>query len=95
MAHQLAQLHTGLPREAVLKASLVTRFGGDYDFRNKRLPVWKFEYGAPLNASVFVDTATGVLADMTRNSAKPEIWSFSMLHKWSFLGDWGAMCKTS
>lgn len=89
MAHQLAQLHTGLPREAVLQASLVTRFGGDYDFRNKRLPVWKFEYGAPLNASVFVDTATGVLADITLNSAKPEIWSFSMLHKWSFLGGLG------
>ncbi len=89
MAHQLAQLHTGLPREAVQQASLVTRFGGDYDFRNKRLPVWKFEYGAPLNASVFVDTATGVLADITLNSAKPEIWSFSMLHKWSFLGGLG------
>lgn len=89
MAHQLAQLHTGLPREAVQRVSLVTRFGGDYDFRNKRLPVWKFEYGAPLNASVFVDTATGVLADITLNSAKPEIWSFSMLHKWSFLGGLG------
>lgn len=89
MAYQLARLHTGLPREAVEKASLVTRFGGDYDFRNKRLPVWKFEYGAPLNASVFIDTATGVLADTTLNSAKPEIWSFSMLHKWSFLGGLG------
>lgn len=89
MAHQLAQLHTGFPREAVQQVSLVTRFGGDYDFRNKRLPVWKFEYGAPLNASVFVDTATGVLADITLNSAKPEIWSFSMLHKWSFLGGLG------
>ena len=89
IAHQLAQLHTGFPREAVQQVSLVTRFGGDYDFRNKRLPVWKFEYGAPLNASVFVDTATGVLADITLNSAKPEIWSFSMLHKWSFLGGLG------
>lgn len=89
MAHQLARLHTGLPREAVQQVSLVTRFGGDYDFRNKRLPVWKFDYGAPLNASVFVDTATGVLADTTLNSAKPEIWSFSMLHKWGFLGGLG------
>ena len=89
MAHQLAQLHTGLPREAIQHASLVTRFGGAYDFRNKRLPVWKFDYGPPLNASVFVDTATGVLADITMNSAKPEIWSFSMLHKWSFLGGLG------
>lgn len=84
-AHQLAAHHTGLPREAVQNVSLVTRFGPDYDFRNKRLPVWKFEYGAPLNGSVFIDTATGVMADKALNSAKPEAISFSMLHKWNFL----------
>jgi hypothetical protein len=32
-----------------------------------------------------VDTATGVLADRTENSTKPERWSFSLLHKWNFL----------
>lgn len=85
LAHQLAQYHTGLPREAVRNVTLVTRFGPDYDFRNKRLPVWKFEYGAPLNGSVFIDTATGVMADKALNSAKPEAISFSMLHKWNFL----------
>lgn len=85
LAFQLAAHHTGLPREAVQSATLVTRFGPDYDFRNKRLPVWKFEYGAPLNASVFIDTATGVMADQTMNSAKPETISFSMLHKWNFM----------
>ncbi|MCR2745394.1 PepSY domain-containing protein [Limnobacter parvus] len=85
LAFQLAAHHTGLPREAVQSATLITRFGPDYDFRNKRLPVWKFEYGAPLNASVFIDTATGVMADQTLNSAKPESISFSMLHKWNFM----------
>lgn len=85
LAFQLASYHTGLPRNAVQSATLITRFGPDYDFRNKRLPVWKFEYGAPLNASVFIDTATGVIADKTLNSAKPESISFSILHKWNFM----------
>lgn len=89
LAFQLAAHHTGLPRDAVLSATLITRFGPDYDFRNKRLPVWKFEYGAPLNASVFIDTATGAIADQTLNSAKPEAISFSMLHKWNFMSPLG------
>lgn len=89
MAYQLAAHHTGLPRDAVLNATLITRFGHDYDFRNKRLPVWKFEYGAPLNASVFIDTATGAIADQTLTSAKPEAFSFSMLHKWNFMSPLG------
>lgn len=85
LAHQLAEYHTGLPRDAIQRAALVTRFGHDYDFRNKRLPVWKFEYGEPLNATVFIDTATGVMVDKALNSARPEAWSFSMLHKWNFM----------
>jgi hypothetical protein len=84
-ARQLAMYHTGLPISSIEKATWVTRFGLDYDFRNKRLPVWKFEFGQPLNASVFIDTATGIMVDQTLNSAKAEIWSFSMLHKWNFL----------
>jgi hypothetical protein len=64
---------------------LVTRFGPDYDFRNKRLPVWRIDYGAPVNATLFVDTATGVLADRTENWQKPERYLFSFIHKWNFL----------
>lgn len=89
LAHQLARQFTGLDESAVKATTLVTRFGGDYDFRNKRLPVWRFEYGAPLNASVFIDTATGVLADVALQSEMPERWSFSMLHKWNFLSPLG------
>ena len=64
---------------------VVTRFGPDYDFRNKRLPVWRIDYGAPVNATLFVDTATGVLADRTENWQKPERYIFSFIHKWNFL----------
>ena len=64
---------------------LVTRFGVDYDFRNKRLPVWRVDYGAPHNASVFVDTATGTFVDRLDNWQKPERYVFSLVHKWNFL----------
>jgi hypothetical protein len=85
LALQMGERFTGVGRDAIREARLVTRFGPTYDFRNKRLPVWQLDYGPPVNATIFVDTATGVLADRTADSAKPERWSFSMLHKWNFL----------
>jgi len=89
LALQLGERFTGVSREAIASVEEVTRFGTDYDFRNKRVPVWRLNYGAPVNASVFVDTATGVLADITPNAAKAERWSFSNLHKWNFLSMFG------
>ena len=85
IALQLGERFTDVSREAITGAELVTRFGPDYDFRNKRLPVWRLDYGAPVNATVFIDTTSGVLADRTPHHAKSEQWSFSYLHKWNFL----------
>jgi hypothetical protein len=73
------------PEAQVTQATLVTRFGADYDFRNKRLPVWKVDFGAPANASLFVDPATGILVDRVADWQKPERWFFSLIHKWNFL----------
>jgi len=89
LALQLGERFTGVPRQTIESVELVTRFGPEYDFRNKRVPVWRLNYGAPVNASVFVDTATGVLADISPDAAKAERWSFSYLHKWNFLSVWG------
>ena len=85
LALQLGERFTGAGPDAIVRHHLVTRFGPEYDFRNKRLPVWQLDYGAPINATVFVDTTSGVLADVTHDTDKPERWSFSMLHKWNFL----------
>ena len=89
LALQLGERFTGVGRAAVKEATMVTRFGSGYDFRNKRLPVWRLDYGAPVNASVYVDTAAGVLADQTLDSAKAELLSFSYIHKWTFLSPLG------
>ena len=89
LALQLGERFTGVSRDAITSVEKVTRFGPEYDFRNKRVPVWRLDYGQPVNASVFVDTATGVLADISPNGAKAERWSFSYLHKWNFLAMFG------
>jgi hypothetical protein len=89
LALQLGERFTGVDRSAVKELTMVTRFGSGYDFRNKRLPVWRLDYGAPVNASVYIDTAAGVLADQTLNSARAELFSFSYFHKWAFLSPLG------
>lgn len=85
LAMQYAQRHTGIDRDHISRMALVTRFGPGYDFRNKRLPVWRVDYGAPHNTSYFIDTTTGVLADEVEQNQRPEQISFSLLHKWNFL----------
>jgi hypothetical protein len=85
LAMALGRRFSGAPDRAITSMEVVTRFGPDYDFRNKRLPVWRIDYGAPVNATLFVDTATGVLADRTENWQKPERYIFSFIHKWNFL----------
>lgn len=85
IALAIARRFTAAPDSAVTGMEVVTRFGPDYDFRNKRLPVWRVDYGAPVKASVFVDTASGVLVDRVADWEKPERLVFSMIHKWNFL----------
>ncbi|GLS24916.1 PepSY domain-containing protein [Marinibactrum halimedae] len=68
--------------------SLVTRFGPDYDFRNKRLPVWRAEVlGSHVGEKLFIDPATGILVEhmQAQGFQKSERWSFSYLHKWNML----------
>ena len=85
LALQLGERFTSISRDHVEKATLVTRFGPGYDFRNKRLPVWQLDYGEPVNGTLFVDTTTGVLADRVMDAQKIERFSFSFIHKWNFL----------
>ncbi|WP_445359426.1 PepSY domain-containing protein [Microbulbifer sp. ANSA005] len=64
---------------------LVTHFGPNYDFRNKRLPVWQVDLNDPANSRYFVDPVTGILVDQNRKIDRLESLSFSLLHKWNFL----------
>jgi hypothetical protein len=85
IALALARRFTGAPDSAVSGVELVTRFSHEYDFRNKRLPVWRIDYADPVRASLFVDTGAGVLVDRVADREKPERLVFSFIHKWNFL----------
>ncbi|MFD1217499.1 MULTISPECIES: PepSY domain-containing protein [Microbulbifer] len=69
----------------ITDTELVTRYGPDYDFRNKRLPVWRVTVDDGRGTMLFVDPVTGVLVDQSRRIDRSERLSFSLLHKWSHL----------
>ncbi len=85
MALYVAETHLGFSKDQLLETKLVTHFGPHYDFRNKRLPVWRLDFKTPKGDKLFIDPATGMLVDRLVNLERYEGYSFSMLHKWNFL----------
>lgn len=84
-AIDLASQLSGYPSDKASPATLVTAFGGEYGFVNKRLPVYKIDYqldGAP---SVYIENSTHTLAASVNNSARVEGLSFAYIHKWHHL----------
>ena len=81
LAQHFARRYLGT-EHADLSADWLTHFTGDYDFRNKRLPVWQLQHGETL---LFVDPATGTLVDRASPADRLEGSIFSQLHKWNFL----------
>lgn len=88
MAAFYASQHSGLPITAIGNMQRIEHFSPEYDFRNKRLPVWKVDYESGPIASVFIDPGTGALIDQLNWIHKLEGYSFSFLHKWSFAAHW-------
>ncbi|SEA81772.1 PepSY domain-containing protein [Alkalimonas amylolytica] len=84
-AQLLAERFIGLTPEALSGQQLVQRFGPDYDFRNKRLPVWQLDYA---KGRIFVDSASGQLVEQQSRSSRYERYSFSFVHKWGILQPW-------
>ncbi|RAP36847.1 hypothetical protein DID80_04880 [Candidatus Marinamargulisbacteria bacterium SCGC AAA071-K20] len=84
MAQHLAKSFTSNKVE-IGPTTKVKRFGVFYDFRNKRLPVYKVETNSKDNRSLYIDTVSGLLVDQVNRSGKWERFSFSFFHKWNFL----------
>ncbi len=72
-----------LPDQQTMALSLVTRFGPDYDFRYKRLPVWRVDVNSSQQDRLFIDPVSGLLIDHQQPQNQWERWSFSILHKWN------------
>ena len=58
----------------------VTRFGPDYDFRNRRLPAWIAT--APDGGRIAFDPDTAQRLDAMSATAVAEAWVFTIVHKW-------------
>lgn len=85
-ATQLAQQFVpALAQQQPEQLELVTHFGADYDFRNKRLPVWRLDFGGAHATTLFIDTASGVLVEQLSRQDRFERYSFSFIHKWNLL----------
>ncbi len=85
VASQLALDHLALTAEQVVSVERITRFGPGYDFRNKRLPVWKVTVDHQPWDVLFIDVASGLLVDRSGPGIRAEGLSFSLAHKWNFL----------
>lgn len=80
----LARNFLSLDADVPLEANIIKRFGADYDFRNKRLPVWQFIATDHHREMIFIDPISGILVDRSQSLQQAERWSFSLLHKWGF-----------
>lgn len=84
----LATEFSKLPVKDIQSVTLVTKFSNEYNFTDKRLPVWRVGYTTKDNDRYFVETATGQLSVHVNNSDLREGYSFAILHKHHFM-DWG------
>lgn len=87
-ARYLATQFSGHREEEIMSSEPVTRFNDEYNFTDKRLPVWKIGYASNGNERYYVETASGKLAARVADSDSMEGYSFAIFHKHHFM-DWG------
>lgn len=66
------------------RVEMISRFGGEYGFVFKRLPVVKVQFTGPGNPRYYIELATGALAAKVTDLDAAEGWTFAYLHKWNF-----------
>jgi len=82
---QVAADYLNTHTDSINHTRLITHFSPEYDFRNKRLPVWQINFDNTAQDSIFIDPITGIVVDHTTQITRYERYSFSLLHKWNFL----------
>jgi PepSY-associated TM region len=92
-ARWLATQFSGRPESDVVSTTLITKFDRDYNFTDKRLPVWRVGYAASHHERYYVETASGALAVRVNDLDLIEGYSFALLHKHEFLGGLGKSVK--
>jgi hypothetical protein len=84
----MATRFSGFPDVEIKKVEAITSFGDEYNFTDKRLPVWKVSYDRDHHVRYYLETASGRLASRVDDLVAAEGYSFSLFHKHHFM-DWG------
>jgi hypothetical protein len=84
----LASTFSGKASKDILSTEPVLRFTSEYNFADKRLPVWKVSFASNNNERYYVETSTGRLSKRVTDNSMMEEYSFAFLHKHEFMG-WG------
>jgi len=87
-ASSLAACYSGQPAQTALSATPVVAFNDEYNFTDKRLPVWRVGYPGAGHPRYYVETSSGQLAAFVNDAVWREGYSFSVFHKHHFM-DWG------
>jgi hypothetical protein len=69
----------------ITSIQLTTKFTDEYNFTDKRLPVWQVNYPFNHKERLYVETSTGVLAKTINDSELYEGYSFALLHKHHYM----------
>ncbi|HEX6429222.1 MAG TPA: hypothetical protein VF008_16105, partial [Niastella sp.] len=83
----LANRFSNKEANSIQSVTPVTKFNEEYNFTDKRLPVWRVSYAANHDDRYFVETATGRLSVKVSGSDLAEGYSFALFHKHHFM-DW-------
>jgi len=81
----MAAHFSGYPEGEIKKVEPITSFGDEYNFADKRLPVWKVSYDRDHHVRYYVETGSGRLASRVDDMAAAEGYSFSVFHKHHFM----------
>jgi len=84
LAAEQAASYAKLPVSDIVQTSLVTRFGGEYGFLFKRLPVVRVQFKGEGNPRYFIEPATSALSAKVTDGDALEGWIFAYIHKWNF-----------
>lgn len=84
-AKNLASQLSGHGEKEIVSTELMTKFTDEYNFTDKRLPVWKVNYAFNHKKRLYVETSTGILAKNTNDVDLYEGYSFALFHKHHYM----------
>jgi hypothetical protein len=81
------------PQQAIRSVTPVTKFTDEYNFSDKRLPVWRVAYDTRQHERYYVETRSGKLSVRVDDRELVEGYSFALLHKHHFMDAGGKMLR--